>query len=120
MPERPVPTRPSAEPLRYVAGGWPKGEVRELTDAEGGELVRYQVDQLRLFVTELTARRESRGVTQARLADLTGLRRNTISELEAGRSYPDWSTITRIAHALEADVRFIGRPSSRVEDVDPR
>jgi hypothetical protein len=31
-----------------------------------------------------------------------------------------WSTITRIAHALEADVRFIGRPSSRIEDVDPR
>lgn len=120
MCARPAPTRPAAEPLRYVVGGWPAGEVRELTDDEGGELVRYQVDQLRLFVAELIDRREARGVTQAKLAEATGLRRNTISELEAGRTYPDWSTIARVAYALEADLRFVGRPAARREDVDPR
>ena len=51
------------------------------------------------------ARREQRHLTQAALARATGLRANTISELEAGRSYPDWSTIARIAWALEADLR---------------
>lgn len=114
------PTRPATEPLRYVTGGWPKGEVRELTEGEGGELVRYQVEQLRLFVSELIERRESRGVTQAKLAELTGLRRNTISELEAGRSYPDWTTISRLAYALDGDVRFIGRSSVRAHEADPR
>lgn len=104
-----------------VAGGRLAARaVRDLTDAEGGDLVRYQIDQLRLLVAELIDRREARGVTQAKLAELTGLRRNTISELEAGRTYPDWSTLSRIAYALEADVRFVGRPTARREDVRPR
>lgn len=68
----------------------------------------------------LIAVRKARGVTQASLAELTGLRRNTISELEAGRSYPDWSTISRIAFALDADIRFVGRPSHRPRDAAPR
>lgn len=80
----------------------------------------YQIDQLRLLVAELIARREARGVTQAKLAELTGLRRNTISELEAGRTYPDWSTVSRLAYALEADVRFVGRPSRRADPIEPR
>ena len=107
--------RPASEPLSYTLGGWPHGEVRQLSAGEGGELVRWQVEQLRLFVTELIERREARGVTQATLAELTGLRRNTISELEAGRSYPDWSTIARIGYALDADVRFVPRRSIRTE-----
>ena len=98
-----------------MLGGWHHGEVRHLSVDEGGELVRWQVEQLRLFVTELIGHREARGATQATLAELTGLRRNTISELEAGRSYPDWSTIARIGYALDADVRFVPRRSVRRE-----
>jgi DNA-binding XRE family transcriptional regulator len=119
MPTSP-PTRPRREPLQYVVGGWPHGEVRSLDEDEGGEPVRYQLDQLRLFVAEVVHRREERGVTQAKLAELTGLRRNTISELEAGRSYPDWTTISRLAYALEADVRFVGRRSHRVDPAGTR
>lgn len=118
MPSRVV--RPTHEPLHYVVGGWPGGEIRALDEAEGGELVRTQLDQLRLFVAEMIGRREARGVTQARLAEATGLRRNTISELVAGRSYPDWATISRIAYALDADIRFVGRPSTRATVVEPR
>jgi DNA-binding XRE family transcriptional regulator len=114
------PTQPSDEPLHYVEGGWPDGTVRELAPAEGGELVRYQVDQLRLFVAELAQVREDRGVTKASLARMTGLRSNTISDLEAGRTYPDWSTIARIAYALDADLRFAARPSRRPEVAEPR
>lgn len=118
MPD--TPTQPTREPLQYVQGGWPGGQVRELSDDEGGELVRYQIDQLRLFVAELIEVREARGVTKASLARMTGLRSNTISDLEAGRTPPDWSTITRIAHALDADIRFVGRPSYRPDDAEPR
>ena len=112
--------RPVDEPLSYTLGGWPHGEVRPLNAEEGGELVRWQVEQLRLFVTELIERREARGVTQATLTELTGLRRNTVSELEAGRSFPDWSTIARIGYALDADVRFVPRRSERVEPTPVR
>lgn len=120
MPDQTAPTRPTREPLYYTVGGWPDGQVRELADDEGGELVRYQIDQLRMFVAELIAVREQRAVTQASLARVTGLRANTISELEAGRSYPDWTTISRIAQALDADIRFAGRPSQRPEQPEPR
>ena len=109
------PARPAHEPLSYMLGGWPHGEVRQLSDDEGGELVRWQVEQLRLFVTDLIKRREARGATQATLAELTGLRRNTISDLEAGRSYPVWLTIARIGSALDADVRFVPRRSEHTE-----
>lgn len=94
--------------------------MRQLSESEGGELVRYQVDQLRLFVAELLERRHSRGVSQAALSRMTGLRRNTISELEAGQSYPDWSTIARLAYTLEADLRFVGRRPHRDDPAPPR
>jgi DNA-binding XRE family transcriptional regulator len=82
--------------------------------------VRHQVDQLRLFVAELPEVREARGVTKASLARMTGLCSNTISDLEAGRTYPDWSAVARIAWALDADTRFVGRPSDRPDGADPR
>ena len=119
MPPTDPPVIPTLPPLQYMVGGWPHGRVRELTAQEGGALVGYQLEQLRALVAELIDRRHARGVSQANLARMTGLRPNTISELEAGRSYPDWHTLARLAYALEADLRFIGRRAVR-EDVDPR
>ena len=84
-------------PFRYMRGGWPHGQVRELDDEEGGEFVRYQLEQLRASVVELVEHRRRRGVSQAHLARLTGLRANTISDLESGKSYPDWHTLSRLA-----------------------
>ncbi len=115
MQPEPAIAKPVDPPMRYVTGGWPGGTVRPLSEAEGGELVRYQLEQLRAFVAELIERRESRGVSQANLARMTGLRRNTVSELESGQSYPDWTTIARLAYALEADIRFVGRTSIPAE-----
>jgi DNA-binding XRE family transcriptional regulator len=59
-------------------------------------------------VAELVERRELRRVSQASLARLTGLRRNAIRELKAGQSYPDWTTVARLAYALAR--RQVRRP----------
>lgn len=80
-----------------MRGGWPLGQVRELDDAEGGEFVTYQLEQLCASVVELVEHRRRRGVSQALLARLTGLRANTISDRESGKSYPDWHTLSRLA-----------------------
>ena len=120
MSDDPVLRIPHDPPFGYVAGGWPNGEVRPVTEAEGGEFVRYQLEQIRAFVAELVERRNARGVSQANLARLTGLRANTISDLEAGKSYPDWHTLSRLAYALEADIRFVVRTAVRDEQVRSR
>jgi DNA-binding XRE family transcriptional regulator len=111
---------PSDQPFRYVVGGWPNGGTSRISDAEGGEFVRYQLEQLRALVAELVERRKARGVSQAGLARITGLRPNTISDLEAGKSYPDWHTLSRIAYGLDADIRLVARETVRVEHVSPR
>lgn len=115
-----APNKPSGSPLSYVVKGWPHGRVRKLSAEEGGARVAYQVEQLRLFVIELLERRQQRGITQAKLAEKTGLRPNTVSELESGSSWPDWSTLALLAWALEADLRFVPRSAIRVEDPQPR
>lgn len=120
MSRAPDPVRPNLDPVDYVEGGWPNGTVRQLADSEGGDLVRYQVDQVRLFVAELIAYRERRRVSQTQVARLAGLRPGTVSELETGKTYPDWYTISRLAYALEADIRFVGRTPIRTEPVPPR
>ena len=115
MPSDHPPRIPTGPPLHYTIGGWPHGRVRELTADEGGELVAYQLDQLRAFIAELIEARTSRGITQAHLARVTGLRASTISNLESGKSYPDWHTLARLAYALEADLRFVKRRAVRDE-----
>jgi DNA-binding XRE family transcriptional regulator len=104
-----APRYPEHPPIAYVEGGWPHGRVRTLTEAEGGELVRYQVDQVRRLVAELTRRREARGLTRAKLAEMAGVRPNSVSEIEAGKRSPTLTTLARLAYVLEADVRFVPR-----------
>jgi DNA-binding XRE family transcriptional regulator len=100
---------PEHPPFHYVEGGWPHGTVRELTEVEGGELIRYQVDQVRRLVIDLTQRREARGLSATRLAKLAGVRPNTVTELEAGRRSPTWATLARLAYVLETDLRLVPR-----------
>jgi transcriptional regulator with XRE-family HTH domain len=71
-------------------------------------------------VIDLLDRRRERRLSQAKLAEKTGLRPNTVSELESGSSWPDWSTLALLAWALESDLRFVPRRAVRVEDVHPR
>jgi transcriptional regulator with XRE-family HTH domain len=53
----------------------------------------------------LAAARKESGKTQEELADLSGLDRTSISQLELGKVSPRLETLIRIAGALEMDPR---------------
>lgn len=72
---------------------------------KGGKL-RNWIDYISKRIQSL---RKSANLTQAELADRTGLPQSHISRLEAGRHSPSRSTLEKIAKAL-------GRP---VSDLDP-
>lgn len=101
-----------ARPVDYVEGRWPDGPVRQpASPAEQAEL--YVAEQVVRIVRDIIARRQRRGLRRSQLASLTGLRPNTISDLENGQTWPDIHTLALIAWALEADVEFVGRTAER-------
>ena len=53
--------------------------------------------------------RERRGLTQAELADRTGIDQADISRIERGAANPTERTLGRIAEALGADLRLVER-----------
>lgn len=59
----------------------------------------------------LRARRTELMLTQEQLAEVTGLNRRVIGELERGRISPRFDTVQRIANALGLDVEL--RPRLR-------
>jgi transcriptional regulator with XRE-family HTH domain len=54
------------------------------------------------FARRLTAVREAAGVTQYRLAQLSGISKQAISRLELGETRPAWETVQALAAALGA------------------
>jgi transcriptional regulator with XRE-family HTH domain len=52
----------------------------------------------------LRALREAAGLTQAQLAEATGLHQTTISDLELGRGDLRLSTLRALAHALNRTI----------------
>jgi DNA-binding XRE family transcriptional regulator len=114
-----APNKPTRPPIDYFEGPWPTGTVR-VSDADGGERVAYQVQQMAYFVAELIGRREQRGLTVRGLARMTGLGPGTISLIETGQRWPDAKTLFLLAWALEADLRFVGRSTVRDEHAEPR
>ena len=55
---------------------------------------------LRALGDEIRARREERGLSQERLADLAGLHRNFIGLIERGQRNPTFFTLLAIARKL--------------------
>ena len=53
--------------------------------------------------------RKERGLTQARLSDLSGVARVTIARYETGKSSPTVDTLTKLAGALHVTVDKIIR-----------
>lgn len=54
--------------------------------------------------------RERAGITQYRLAQLTGVEQTTISQLELGKVRdPRWSTISALAEALDTTPATVAR-----------
>ena len=55
---------------------------------------------LKALGDELRARREGRGLSQEKLADLAGLHRNFIGLIERGQRNPTYLTLTAISSKL--------------------
>lgn len=58
---------------------------------------------------QVIALRERRGLTQAELAERTGIDQADISRIERGSANPTERTLSRIGEALGAELRFVER-----------
>ena len=58
----------------------------------------------RIFAKRLKAFRAKQGLTQGVLANKTGISREFLARLEAGRQDPSLSTLTKLAKALRVRV----------------
>jgi transcriptional regulator with XRE-family HTH domain len=85
------------------------------SEAEAADV--YVAEQVIRLIRHLVARREQRGLRRRQLATMTGLRPNTVSDIENGMTWPDVRTLARIAWALDADLEFVPRRASRARDV---
>jgi transcriptional regulator with XRE-family HTH domain len=56
--------------------------------------------------------REQRGVTQAQLADDTGINQSEISRIERGAANPTEKTLRRIVEALDAEIRIVAKATA--------
>lgn len=100
------PPKPARPPREYLRGAWPASAVRRLTEEEGGEAVEHMVEQAARLAAQIRERREARGLRRSQLAALTGLRPNTVGDVEDGNSWPDLRTLSLIAWALDADIEL--------------
>jgi ribosome-binding protein aMBF1 (putative translation factor) len=58
---------------------------------------------------QIVALRERAGLTQAELAERTGIDQGDLSRIERGSTSPTARTLQRIAEALGADVKLVAR-----------
>jgi transcriptional regulator with XRE-family HTH domain len=57
------------------------------------------------FAGRLKELREQAGLTQQALADVAGLSKACVADLEQGRREPSWATVVALAQALGKDCR---------------
>ncbi len=62
------------------------------------------VDRIMAKENRVLVWREHRGLTQAALAQLTGLRQASISDIESGKTSPRMDSARKIADALNVDI----------------
>lgn len=117
-PARPR-TKPSRQPRDYLSD-WPHGHVLRVPEDEGGEMVEYAAEQMARLIAQLVERRERKGYRRAHLAKLTGLRPNTIGDIEDGRAWPDLRSLCVLAWALDADIEFEPRVPLRARERSAR
>lgn len=58
---------------------------------------------------DIATLRKEKGMTQQDMTDATGVQRNHISRIEAGRYSVGFDTLQTIAEALDADIRIVPR-----------
>ncbi len=87
----------------------------DATAARRSELSDTAKAQARVFergygiAIQIIELREKHGLTQAQLAERTGIDQGDISRIERGSTRPTERTLERIADALGADVRLVER-----------
>lgn len=110
------PSKPRRPPRDYLRGSWPDSPVRRVPDDEGGEATEHLVEQAARLSRQISARRKARGLSRSRVALVTGLRPNTILDVEEGRTWPDLRTLGLLAWALEADLELEPRVAVRARE----
>lgn len=61
---------------------------------------------LSLFITQIKERRAMLKLTQAQLAELSGVGLRTLKQLEAGKANPTFDTLAEIADVLGMELVF--------------
>ncbi len=70
------------------------------------------------FADRLIALREAAGISQYRLAQLSGLTKQTVSRLEMGAAQPSWDTVQALGVSCEEVTT--ARPAGEVPPALPR
>jgi DNA-binding XRE family transcriptional regulator len=107
------PPKPLRPPREYVRGDWPDGPVQHVVDSEGGAAVEFMVEQMARVARQLAHRRRERGLRRNQVAKMTGLRPNTVGDVEDGRRWPDMRTITLLVWVLDMDIELEPRVNLR-------
>ena len=63
----------------------------------------FQLDAITALSTNLKRIRSTKGLTQVELADAAGLKQATVSQIELGKSWPDYKTISALCDALKCE-----------------
>ena len=71
------------------------------------------VEQMARVARQLAQRRVERGLRRNQVAKMTGLRPNTIGDIEDGRRWPDMRTVTLLAWVLDIDIELEPRVNLR-------
>lgn len=58
-------------------------------------------------IGELIQARQKRKMTQAQLAEKTGMKQAAIARLESGKANPSYKTLTKVAKALDKKISFV-------------
>lgn len=81
-------------------------EFRALTEAQNAEGKNDVLDAMNVsdqrLADRLLQRRQTAGLTQKDLAELAGVRVETLNRIEKGRTTPDFKTIRKLVNAINA------------------
>lgn len=70
---------------------------------------RHVFEQAYAVAMQVVELREKHNLTQAQLAERSGVDQADISRIERGSTSPTAKTLQRIANALDADLRLVSR-----------
>ena len=65
------------------------------------------IDEFAILGEKIKEQRKRKCISQAELAEKTGLHEKQIYRIEAGKNSPSFHTVLKIIHALDMDVRIL-------------